>query len=66
MNAISLATKGIICSGGNNNPSSPAEMTYGRPPSNNEAKITIQVNNIEIESKDSDIQINIKNFRLEN
>jgi hypothetical protein len=41
-------------------------MTYGRPPSNNEAKITIQVNNIEIESKDSDIQINIKNFRLEN
>lgn len=67
MNAISLATKGIICSGGSINPSTPAEITYGRPSINNDPKITINVNNIEIESdSDSAIQINIKNFTLEN
>ncbi len=67
MNAISLATKGIICIGGNNNPSNPDGLTYGRPPSTNEPKILINVSNIEIESNsDSDIQINIKNFTLEN
>lgn len=53
---------------GENNPHPHTEMTYGRPPSIiEEPKITINVNNIEIESKsDSDIQINIKNFTLEN
>lgn len=68
MNAIALATKGIICGGGNSYiPPTTTDMTYGRPPNidNNEPKISIRVSNIEIEDKVEDIsniQINIKNI----
>jgi hypothetical protein len=58
MNAVSLATKGIICGGNSGtSPSVPQNVTYGRPPMEiPEQKISISVNKMDVEDN-----IQIKN-----